>query len=521
MSGRNTQKGAFVVPGNMTTEQVLQTITSSYTLSENRLQKINEHFYDTFDWRLYKKNYLLKGSGKTFYLSTTDGQPVLHGPGSGRKSFFSRDLEEGELRNVIEPAANIRALLLICDIKTIRRNFFIRNKDKKTVLRLYIDDGLVTGNGLEGYLPQVVYVEEVRGYGKAFVKVNRMLENNGLQKLEKDNSLFMLALAAIKKRPLDYSSKFSITIEKSSEVGKTIAAISFSLTAAMERNIGGVIEDIDSEFLHDFRIAIRRTRSLLSQMKKHLPSDTYTYFQDEFKWLGSITGPVRDLDVYLLKRDQYHSVLPGKLHPGLSQFYVDLERYRKNKFAALNKGLTSSRYEKLMTDWKHFLNNGAVDLDWPAKDKICYPLAMKMINKRFRRLIKDGSRISEQSPDDDLHRLRIQGKKLRYLLEFFHSFFNKEDIDFFLKHLRKLQNNLGDFNDISVQQEMLIVYQDELSGRNKRSIGIAAALGGLITHLAEEHTQIRQKFGNTFRRFASGKNIEQFEKILSLDKIKL
>jgi len=72
------------------------------------------------------------------------------------------------------------------------------------------------------------------------------------------------------------------------------------------------------------------------------------------------------------------------------------------------------------------------------------------------------------------------------------------------------QNNLGDFNDLSVQQEMLLAKQQALTGRNKRSIKIAAALGGLLAHLNGEHRQVRQKFESTFAAFASEENIDQF-----------
>ncbi len=509
--GRITRKEAFVVADDMSTEQVLLALDSMYDLCETRSQKINEHYFDTFDWRLLKKNYLLKRRGKTFFLTKTDEQRVIQVQGPGRKTFFSWDLEKGEIRNILQSIAAIRALVVIVIIKIVRKSFNLRNKDRKAVLHLHVDDSQVDKNGMQGSLPQVVYLKEVRGYEKAFNRVVRMLETKGLHKLEQDNSLFLFALSSINQKPFDYSSKFTITLQEEATVQESVSAICLRLIAAMEMNIEGVIGDIDSEFLHDFRIAVRRTRSLLSQMKKQLPFETYRYFQEEFKWLGYITGPVRDLDVYLLEKDQYQSMLPVQLHQGLNEFFVDLERRRKNKLLVMRKGLTSNRYEKLMYDWKRFLSGDSEVDNWPTKDKLCKPLAVKMIGKRFRRLIKDGSQIDSKSPDEALHRLRIQGKKLRYMLDIFRSFFDESDISFFLKQLKRLQDNLGDFNDISVQQEMLIVFQNELTGGTKRSIGIAAALGGLISHLADEHVQIRLRFEKTFGRFACEENREKFD----------
>ena len=57
--------------------------------------------------------------------------------------------------------------------------------------------------------------------------------------------------------------------------------------------------------------------------------------------------------------------------------------------------------------------------------------------------------------DENLHELRIEGKKFRYLLEFFHSLFDQDAVDEYLKQMKKLQNTLGDFNDLAVQKDML------------------------------------------------------------------
>ena len=78
----------------------------------------------------------------------------------------------------------------------------------------------------------------------------------------------------------------------------------------MQRNEPGVRADIDSEFLHDYRVAVRRTRSALSQIKDVLPEDKVEHFKTEFGWLGQMTGPTRDLDVYLLQFEHLRNQLP-------------------------------------------------------------------------------------------------------------------------------------------------------------------------------------------------------------------
>ena len=128
--------------------------------------------------------------------------------------------------------------------------------------------------------------------------------------------------------------------------------------------------------------------------------------------------------------------------------------------------------------------------------------------------MQNGLKIDSRSDDEDLHSLRIQGKKLRYMLEFFHSFYAPEEIDFFHGQLKKLQNNLGEFNDISVQLQMLEEHAGALPAGTKRALRISGAVGGLITHLFERHSKVRRKFKKTFSVFASAENQERFQKTL-------
>ncbi|HDK43275.1 MAG TPA: CHAD domain-containing protein, partial [Desulfobacteraceae bacterium] len=121
--------------------------------------------------------------------------------------------------------------------------------------------------------------------------------------------------------------------------------------------------------------------------------------------------------------------------------------------------------------------------------------------------------IKPSSSDKKMHRLRIHCKKLRYSLEFFASLFPPADIRTVINQLKKLQNNLGAFNDLSVQQEMLHQYLARLrpgSGRNQQ---LASAIGGLLTSLHHEQQQVREAFFSKFRRFARSENTGLYKKL--------
>lgn len=508
----------FIVDGEAGLIPFRQRCSKMYAIREHPLKKQNEHYYESFDWRLYNKGYLCKKWGKTLYLTTIEGDVQLTEIGEPGKHFFPRELPEGQLQSFISPVVGVRALSEILFLKKSSTQFDLLNKDGKTVLRLFYEHGQAIGNGVEEQLVPVLRLVEIKGYEKPFNKILALVKEVGLPELSAEQTFFQRGIIAIGRQVNDYNSGFTLLLENDVTFTAAAARICLHLVRDIEANYAGVLADIDSEFLHDFRVAIRRTRSFLSQFKQAFHGEEIQFLQNELKWLGSLTGPVRDLDVYLLDKPKYMSMLPAELQSGLEEFFIDLGKMRFRRLEEMREGLMSERYSSLMSEWKVFLKNlGKDQKEGQAADgdQLCRPLAIKKIRKRFDKILKDGRKLSYQNPDEDLHRLRIQGKKLRYLLEFFSSLFVEEEIDYFCKHLKKLQNNLGDFNDTSVQLEMLTQSQKDLTGRSKRSIAIAAAIGGLITHLSEEHEKIRKKFEEVFDTFASQKNEDRFHDTLS------
>jgi len=308
--------------------------------------------------------------------------------------------------------------------------------------------------------------------------------------------------SASERTPRDYGGKFRVELDDNISIGRAVAKICLNLVDDMERNHGGVCSDIDSEFLHDFRIAVRRTRSLLSLLKKVLPPDTTAYFQTEFRWLGSVTGPVRDTDVCLLEKDDYLGLLPDALQKGMNLFFDELLANRVHELKLLRQHLTSQRYLNLLSKWRNFLSDPESKLFKGIRTKKCRDLADALILKRYKNFVKEGDKINEFSADTALHQLRIKGKKLRYLLEFFKSFYDVTEMNRFLKYMKKLQDNLGDFNDLSVQQEILGEKLDSLKAKNLQTIRFASALGGLISVLADKQMRIREEFESTYTQFS-------------------
>jgi CHAD domain-containing protein len=288
------------------------------------------------------------------------------------------------------------------------------------------------------------------------------------------------------------------------------------LVAVMHQNLPGVRKDIDSEFLHDFRVSVRRARSLLGQTKGVLDQATTADLTTRLKDMGAITGNLRDLDVYLLKKAEYTAMVADVLKPGVAQLFSALTRKRRYAKDRMIKRMAADAFAADMQVLDAFVRSDPLaESEAPAGHRPIGAMARTVIHKRYRRIVKKGRKITAATPDEELHRLRIDCKKLRYLLEFFTSLFPRNQMKILIKQLKQLQENLGDFNDLSVQQEFLIEYLQGLTPRSSQGMVLAAAIGGLITRLGIEHQRVRSQFLSVFARFDDAENRKRFKTLFA------
>ena len=82
-------------------------------------------------------------------------------------------------------------------------------------------------------------------------------------------------------------------------------------------------------------------------------------------------------------------------------------------------------------------------------------------------------------------------------------------------HLKGLQDNLGEFNDLSVQQAMLQAALDDRPARRKSALQEAASLGGLVAALNARQQQVRGEFSAAFAAFTRPRVTRRFARLAS------
>jgi CHAD domain-containing protein len=129
--------------------------------------------------------------------------------------------------------------------------------------------------------------------------------------------------------------------------------------------------------------------------------------------------------------------------------------------------------------------------------------------------LREGAAIGAASPAGDLHELRKTCKKLRYLVEFFHSLLEPDAAEAAIASLKGLQDTLGGFQDLQVQAEALLGYAREMAREKKAAPPTYIALGMLVERLREEQARARTEFSGRFFEFARKANRKTWERLLA------
>jgi CHAD domain-containing protein len=461
---------------------------------------------DTFDWRLFNKALVLYASADRLFLRKLAEDEILHSVEITALPAFIWDFPDSELKRQLAPIIKMRALLRLVEIQSRSVSYRILNADQKTVARLAYAEFRLWRRKNKLPLVKQLWLKPVKGYPKYMRTLVKQFQEAGM-KINKKEEVYFKALEGAGKKPGDYSAKVNIQLEPQMRSDQATKIILRFLLQVMRINEAHIDKDLDTEFLHDFRVAIRRTRSALGQIKCVFPAKTTARFKKDFAYAGKLSNELRDMDVYLLKEDIYKAMLPPILRDDIDPLFDHLRKKQSKALQKVIRGLQAKKYTKIMEDWEAFLNKpqrysaSASNAKLPVID-----LARDRIYKKYRNVVQVGSQLLENSEDEMLHVLRIHCKKLRYLMEFFSSLFPRKEMNILIGQLKKLQDNLGDFNDLRVQRDYLLDIIEELPMAQQQSNKIIAAIGSLVGALDKEKQTVKDAFAKTFTDFASPAN---------------
>ncbi len=461
---------------------------------------------DTFDWRLYRAGLTLEQvSGRGFAdltLTGRDGEVLATerigaGASGVRWPSLLSGLPSGPLRELLEPVVGVRALAPVARATSRIDERRALNAEAKTVARLAVDRMSVTFPA-RAVVPPRLSLAPVRGYqgqadrlGHALAHVLGISSGSG--------SALDAALAAAGRRPADRGGKGAeVQLTPAMPAPVAMVAILDALVDTIEDNVTGAVRDIDTEFLHDLRVAVRRTRSALKLAGHCLPVGLARRFRPEFRWLGDLTTPTRDLDVYLLSLPGMIAGLVAASEADLVPLRDYLARSRAAAHRDLARGLRSARFARLIREWRTEL--AAVRPS--RKDQTVARLADGRITAANRNVLRTGRLITAASPPADLHELRKRCKELRYMLELFGSLHDPARRWQAVRELKALQDCLGEFQDAQIEREEIGVFAERMLAERSATAATLLAMGEIAAGLARRQRHARSVFDLRFADFA-------------------
>ncbi|MGD0234481.1 MAG: CHAD domain-containing protein, partial [Syntrophorhabdales bacterium] len=275
----------------------------------------------------------------------------------------------------------------------------------------------------------------------------------------------------------------------------------------------GVQRDIDSEFVHQARVATRRMRSAFRLFRDAIPDRTAAYLAGEMKWLGGKFGVVRDIDVFLLNLPRFKGKiesLPGKKKRALENL---IEKHRHGLRDTLYQALESPRYKTLERRFVQFLERPLPSSPRaPLAAKMVHEVAPVLIPEKLDAAVRQGRTVLAKPKLKEFHNLRIRMKRLRYACEFMAPAYDGA-LDPFIERAVEIQDCLGELQDTVFTREFIESLYDEWRGE---AVGpdLFFILGEMYQLQAEIARERREAFGRIWQSFSSEETFALLKEIL-------
>ena len=464
-------------------------------------------YYDTFDGLLRDAGLtVMHVDGVLSVASQDSGMVVASLPMSApTRPLFARELPASALRDTLLPITDVRALLPLVHLHSHERLLAVLDEERKTVVRLALEEtALVGADGPDTALRPRLRLTGIRGYDKEFDRVqDALVVELGFKPA--DQTLLDEAVRAAGGVPGGLPTKPEVPLTPDMRADSAAAAVLRAMLEVIEANLDGTIADIDSEFLHDLRVAVRRSRSVQRELKRTFPPDELVHYRTEFRWLQQVTGDVRDLDVHVLEFDSMRELVPEAMRDDLDPLLRVLRARRAAARRAMVRALRSKRTSTLLSEWGSFLDGlegRGVD-ERPDATRPIGEVSGERIRKVYKQMLTMGGAIDESSPPEAYHELRKKGKELRYLLELFGvPLFPEEVAKPMIKSLKALQDVLGRHQDREVQIALLRSLGPDV-GEAPGGEAALMAIGALVARLGEDERAARGEFAGRFAEFSS------------------
>jgi inorganic triphosphatase YgiF len=270
------------------------------------------------------------------------------------------------------------------------------------------------------------------------------------------------------------------SLRQSNTVAEAVEKIVAECMIQMQANEAAILASGNAEAVHQFRVALRRLRAVIGTCRELIADPVRATWSTDLRWAQQAFGPARDYDV--LMTETLDTMLPHVAkQPALSEFVAAAQAARAEARQEAIQALNDPRYAAMQLHIYRMLDSG----EWrhaAARATLAMPVrgfAEAQLQARYKRLRRLGDRWRELN-ETELHRLRILGKKLRYVAMAFSSLFKGKVARRFGDRLVALQDCLGVLNDAYVGRQLAQQIVDRIDGEGTVPPAESRRIQGLI-----------------------------------------
>ncbi|BBG66120.1 adenylate cyclase [Hydrogenimonas sp.] len=277
-----------------------------------------------------------------------------------------------------------------------------------------------------------------------------------------------------------------------------LKAIIYSLVKTVHSNRAAILEGSqDPERLHQLRVAMRKMRALFSQLDGLFDPLWLQRHKERVASLMRVTGEMRDMDVYIEEIEGFREMLPKRLHDALDRLERHLISRQKSERKRLHDFLLGEAFCREIEELGKFAETPSEEgLSPEAATPVILPVK-KALRLRYAKILKKGSRIDEESPAHRYHEIRIDIKKLRYMMEFFSPIFDEEAYRQMMQRVKSIQTILGKHQDLDVQSEHLKSLERQPDLYDEAALeAFRALLGRMSAMKREKRLEFRREFAD-------------------------
>lgn len=228
--------------------------------------------------------------------------------------------------------------------------------------------------------------------------------------------------------------------------------------------------------LHDYRVVLRRARSLLDAGRSVYPAEECELLHALLAELTAVTASVRDLDVLGEVLPERLARLAPVLRPGGDTLCVELAGRRDRAQARLVEWMDSDAHASLLRRWQLLASVHRIGGSEPGPDALAPAglVADGAVATAYERVVAGGADLVASSDPEDWHRLRKRLKRLRYIVTAVSPLYPPERFDVLLRELSELQDRFGDLQDDIVHGQLVVRAGLDLGGEAALAAGALA-----------------------------------------------